>query len=915
VRQALVALAVVGLGGGAAAVPVSEDAPWPLFRRDPRNSGRSPIVARYHGDAPWSFATEKGVFATPVIDAQGTIYVGSADHVFRALRPDGTEKWRFATGEIIDSAAALPSPGADGRRSIVVPSGDGHLYKLWTEDAPGEPAGRSAWTFDARVAPRQSFNDWFEGNVAIGPDGTFYAGNTNFNYYAVSPEGKLHWVHPTGANAWSMAAFGADGTLFWGSLDTLVRAVRPDGSLRWRKRTLGMIAASAAVGNDGTVYIGSFDGSLYALDGATGRTRWSFRTGDHVYASAALGMDEQGRTSAIYFGSTDGIFYALRPDGELLWTYPAGDPIRSSAALGGSPDVEGGIVYFGCGNGRVFALHARDGTHRWSFDTTDRDPELAERNDLNGSVALGSTGLYLGSESGRVWYVPYDWCLHARDPRCGLDPAVSRENTSLLYVTPGGSARGEPPAQLSPVSILTFRLSVPHRESVDARLCNWPILCSDDSLVVRTEPPARLEIERSPDARHLHLIPREPLEAGRSHRLRVEADWHGVALRVGNLAIAGRRRGRVAEEFTFHTARAPSDPPILAVGPEEVSAFEWTRLAIPIPTMLPSLNQIGFDYMDWIVGTAHVGAPDATGTRRAVLWATGARRDASGALAADPASPLLLPLSGTVRGGDFILEARDFTLAVTGIPIPFRSLELRGRFGPGLVVEPGASLLAETDVLSIPTFGPYLVLAGLANDLFRELVAVGTFLTRPYAGAASRRPPGVEVESVTWEPPGRGRVGHVTATLHRTPGLQLPQAARRGAILLLDAARERAVALPYRERLATEADPRGGLARVRLEIPRGAELPDSLEAIVLVDVFPLARVRLREPGAAQHPLPARLRSQPMADRTAIPSQGSPGIHAGAGSASRSATSSERRPTARSARSTPEIVPSETPTPL
>jgi hypothetical protein len=400
---------------------------------------------------------------------------------------------------------------------------------------------------------------------------------------------------------------------------------------------------------------------------------------------------------------------------------------------------------------------------------------------------------------------------------------------------------------MSPVSIHTFRLDVPRRESADARFGNWPFFCPEGSLVVRTEPPARLEVERSPDGRHLHVVPREPLEAGASYRLHVEADWHGVALRVGNLAIAGRRRGRVTQEFTLRTAPAATESPSLAVGSEEVSAFEWTRPAIPIPTMLPSLNQIGFDYMDWVVGAAHVGAPDATGTRRAILWATGARRDASGTPTSDPESPFLLPLSGTVRDGDFVLEARDFTLAVTGIPIPFRSLELRGRFGPGLAVEPGASLLARTDVLSIPTFGPYLVLAGLANDLFRELVAVGTFLTRPYTGAASRRPPGVEVESVTWEPPARGRAGTVTATLHRGPGVRLPEAERRGAILLLDAARERAVALPYRERLGTEADPRGDLARVRLEIPPDAELPDSLEAIVLVDVFPLARVRLGEP--------------------------------------------------------------------
>jgi outer membrane protein assembly factor BamB len=30
-------------------------------------------------------------------------------------------------------------------------------------------------------------------------------------------------------------------------------------------------------------------------------------------------------------------------------------------------------VYFGSGDGRLYALHARDGTRRWSFDTTSID--------------------------------------------------------------------------------------------------------------------------------------------------------------------------------------------------------------------------------------------------------------------------------------------------------------------------------------------------------------------------------------------------------------------------------------------------------------------------------------------------------------------------------------------------------------
>ena len=81
-------------------VPVQARSPWPTFRRDHRNTGRSTIPAHYAGDTPWSFRTGKGIFSTPIIDRDGVIYVGSADHVFYALHPDGGERWRFETGEV-----------------------------------------------------------------------------------------------------------------------------------------------------------------------------------------------------------------------------------------------------------------------------------------------------------------------------------------------------------------------------------------------------------------------------------------------------------------------------------------------------------------------------------------------------------------------------------------------------------------------------------------------------------------------------------------------------------------------------------------------------------------------------------------------------------------------------------------------
>ena len=72
-------------------------------------------MARYRGDRPWSFKTGRGIFSTPVIGGDGTIYVGSADTYFYAISKDGRLRWRLKTGGLIDAAGALsafdPSTG------------------------------------------------------------------------------------------------------------------------------------------------------------------------------------------------------------------------------------------------------------------------------------------------------------------------------------------------------------------------------------------------------------------------------------------------------------------------------------------------------------------------------------------------------------------------------------------------------------------------------------------------------------------------------------------------------------------------------------------------------------------------------------------------------------------------------------
>jgi hypothetical protein len=567
-----------------------------------------------------------------------------------------------------------------------------------------------------------------------------------------------------------------------------------------------------------------------------------------VYASAALGADDQGRTTAIYFGSTDGTFYALDPAGRPIWKYDTGDPIRSSPAIGAGAGGTGAIVYFGSGNGKLYALDAATGKRRWSFDTTGNDPEVADRNDLNSSVALGRTGVYIGGEQGLLWYVPYDYCLHAADRRCersaGADLAA--DEAGFFYVTPGGSTLRDAPPTIPAASTVTLRLVVRSAgETIDAWLCNTPFLCSDESVSVKTDPPIALRAVRSADGHYLHLLPDGILEPGRTYRVEVEGDYYTGGFHFGNLTLGGTRRGRVKRAFELRTAPAASERFPLSTGEDEVGAFEWTRLALPIPPMLPSLNQIGFDYMDWIVGAVDVGPPDATREGRLLLWAIGARRDKDGVLVADPHTDFTLPLSGRYLADSFRIANRDFTMKVTGIPIPFQLFEMRGQLGADGVVRPGATAYSEAKVLSIPTFGPYLVLAGLATDLYDKLVVSGTYVTRPYRGPANKRPRGARVESVELVAPG-AEPGRVVARIALDAGAALPIAQHRPGIVLIDGESREPVALNYQENLTASADAAGNLREISLALPKGTALPRRLEAAVLVDVFPLGRTALTQ---------------------------------------------------------------------
>jgi outer membrane protein assembly factor BamB len=813
--------AAVGGGEGAHAtaggVPTETGSPWPSMRHDPLNTGRSQVRGRYHdGDRPWAFRTGKGIFSTPVIGADGTVYAGSADTWFYAVGPKGRLRWRFKTGEVIDSAGVL------GRGTVTFGSGDEYVYRLRSRPRRLGRRKRTVWRFRATREPAQGqLVNWWEGNVTMGPGGVLYAGNTGGAEYAINPNGRLRWLYPTGNSVWSNAAIAPDGTVYFGSIDLNIYAVDSRGRLRWQRPTAGFVTSSPAIGPDGTVYIGSFDGALHALDPRTGADRWTFATGDHVYASPAIGE------RAVYIASTDGSIYALDRNGRLRWRYDTGDPVRSSPVLGRAPKGNGRILYVGSSNGVLYAIDADTGRRRWSFDTTPDDAVLRDRNDLNGSPALGRRGVYVGGEHGRLVYVPYDWCLEERrDRRCDPRPGeafAQDELTRMAFVTSGGSTRLRPPAgALAPATAVTARLLVRDRGgTVDAGLTARPAVTARPGFDLTTQP--------SGDGHFLHVLPTGFLKPRTTYRLRVTGSWSGDG-----------KAGRVRDTIRFRTAPIARRGPPLEIGRRSVSAFSLRRLAVPLPPILPSLNQIGFDSYDLVVGALEVGRPGPRGVGRVLLWAVSTRPGRDGVPVADRRGAFAFPLQGRYRHDSLLLSQSGLSLTFSFGEVPMRRFDLRLQVGRGLRARPGASLYAEVFCPEVPVYGPALIAIGLCNRDLRLPVS-GTFITKRYdrRGPANRRPRGVHVKGVSLRRPTGAEAGSVTARLALARGARFPAGSHAGGLLLTDSATGKVVSLDYKKALSQRIDRRGDIREVRLRIPAGTELPTRIRAYVIADVFPL----------------------------------------------------------------------------
>jgi outer membrane protein assembly factor BamB len=370
---------------------------------------QSPYVSSSDGNQKWKYSTNGMVRSSPVIGADGTIYVGCDSPIVWAINADGSEKCRASNGGYDRSSPVI---GKDG---VIYDYPESMYFQAFNEN------GTYKWS-SGMMAPGGG------SSAAIGGDGTIYVGSGNSLCIIDGTTGAIKRSIVIGSDA-SMPspAIGADGTIYMCSNNQLY-AIKADGSQKWSFATGGTILSSPAIGADGTIYVGSYDNKLYAIN-PDGTPKWFFTTGGHVQSSPAVGAD-----GTIYVGSEDNNLYAIKADGTQKWFFTTTGQIHSSPIIGGE-----GTVYVGSDDHNLYAVNA-DGSPKWFFTT---------QGAVQSSPAIGADGtIYVGSDDGHLYAIGKALTIDTVGLTYGT---VGRSYSSTEIIATGGnpaytwSASGLPP--------------------------------------------------------------------------------------------------------------------------------------------------------------------------------------------------------------------------------------------------------------------------------------------------------------------------------------------------------------------------------------------------------------------------------------------------------------------------------------
>lgn len=327
---------------------LATNAPWPIFRGDPRGSA------------------SRGGRATPPAVPEGFLaeaFVGQALLRWTA----STQQLASATvwrGKTADPAAAVP---------VLIGAYGGYV-------------------FDTNAAPGRNYHYWLQAANSAGT-------STLSGPLSVTiPEARAAWTHRAASRIRSSVSASADGPIYY-QRDGYLTSLNAVGEVLWEKfylDTPGDIQATPpAVGRDGTIHVATLL-KLFAFH-PDSTLRWTFEA-PPGWLSTDVEPPTVGPEGDVYHAAGEWIM-AVTPDGRLRWRIGAGSALRQPPVL--SPD---GVLYVSVFDRSVQALRTTDGALLWQHPWPSTVPPGGLLLDDDGTPLIGAgAGWYRFSPAG--WQV------------------------------------------------------------------------------------------------------------------------------------------------------------------------------------------------------------------------------------------------------------------------------------------------------------------------------------------------------------------------------------------------------------------------------------------------------------------------------------------------------------------------------
>ena len=402
--------------------------PWPTWRGSSNRHGSSPYAPSKDffptSGATWRFrigvsTQDAFVYASPVIDNNGTVYVGNSKGQVYGVTAAGAKKWDMSLSGYILSTMAI---GSNGFLYVGV-SGNvtaGVVYALdhndgviqWVRPVDGEiPSSPVLYGEMLYIATKQ---------------GTLYAlhADTGKVQWSFKPQpGSAIVAAPaldSGGNIYVTSSYYPDWT-FYDRADKegehAVYKISPGGNKIWRFLFAYVLHSTPVVDEArGVVYVGGHDKRLITLDMTTGEPRGCRETGTQISSSPALLPDG----SLVYAGE-DGYLYKCSPGcAELLWKVSvnsemagelaeASDATASAADLSLAPYFMSSPIVLGGGTS-VFAVNF-EGTIMSVDAATGNKLYRAEMSSGTERVAVAASPAV--GRDGSIFVTDYEGFLHA----------------------------------------------------------------------------------------------------------------------------------------------------------------------------------------------------------------------------------------------------------------------------------------------------------------------------------------------------------------------------------------------------------------------------------------------------------------------------------------------------------------------